>query len=96
MTKRYWLRVGIVLSSIFTILNIILLISVWRNQDGGLIFAVFNFPVVFLIDFIEEIFNFSFIVYPIVIILTAFVWFLIGAIIGWLYGKIKNRNKVIQ
>ena len=33
-------------------------------------------------------------VLTVVFIINSIQWFLIGSVLGWLYGKIKNRNKI--
>jgi len=85
----YKVKSGIILGLISIALNIIILISVYGNRDGGLVFAWFNFPMTFFIDLIEELFNFSGVVPFIIVFLTAAVWFIVGFIIGFIIDKIK-------
>ena len=95
--KRYWLRFGFgFLGFVFILFWILFFFGpkddVWgisnafilSNVPGGLVYGLFN---VHLPD-TKEI--------PIIISLSIIIYFIIGAIIGWIYGKIKNRNKVLK
>ena len=89
MKKRYWLRGGMVGLVLGVILDLWLLTQgacVGLNADGTSICPT-KLSDIFLIDLKMTPVYFHFIV-----VITLF---LVGIIIGWLYGKIKNRNKGI-
>ena len=93
MKKRYWLRGGIGLLLLYGLLTAILYpfgtgqgewLPYWSIPSviGGIpLFALFH-RFGYFIDSIGSI------IAPII------TYFILGAILGWLYGKIKNRNKV--
>ena len=96
--KRYWLRGGICLG----ILNIILAVgSIATPACGDLLAILFELPGIpflFLFSVITEAIGWHVSVRimecQVLFLFGTLGYFLIGAVIGWIYGKIKNRNKV--
>lgn len=99
----YWLKGGIITSVIFIIIPIIIILGVflidaifpvpeefgwygfiglWFITFPGYLF--FGFDGLFRIDGFREIIT--------TFILSLIIYFIIGSIIGWIYGKIKNRK----
>lgn len=99
MKKRYWLRGGIIGLIIFGVL-IALTILVPHGDMGNLpgwILLFLALPVYIMLGILERFSSFRSGFGPIsgFLILTIPYSFVFGSILGWLYGKIKNRNKVI-
>ena len=103
--KRYWLRGGISIllfwGLFIIIVGLILVIIGNCSVCEGLgaceqhiidCFTEFGinyyFPLLILGISIEQTFT--------MIILSTLVWFVIGVLLGYLYGKIKNRNEGIK
>ncbi|HEY4511652.1 MAG TPA: hypothetical protein VJH55_02315 [Candidatus Paceibacterota bacterium] len=94
MNKRYWLKGGI----LAVVINLVLFgfmygcdsfIPIAGEGFGcGVLFGLPLLPILMFLGYLTSG-NVSFSVG----LITAFVfWFLIGAILGWLYGKIKNKK----
>ena len=85
--KRYWLRGGVVGGITAILVYIIMLL---RNTNvGGDIFGFLDPVLFFILLFFFEI---PLPEYLNIIIFVLFL-FIIGAIIGWIYRKIKNRGE---
>jgi hypothetical protein len=98
--KRYWLRGGITLASIHLLIGVIMLFIYFSSADPsgeGIMFFMFlavpDLPIVLLMKFLPSPGS-AFAEVGYLILFGTLQWFLIGSIIGYLYGKIKNRNKV--
>ena len=99
--KRYWLRAGIFLVITHLILLIITFIksSSSTGEDAG--WAWFWIS---LLDLPSLTLAKSFIsgglalkeTTILVFIAGSIQWFVIGGFFGWIYGKIKNRNTIVQ
>ena len=85
--KRYWLRGGI----ISTILLFLPLIYLQNNFDWEILKESVSFQVYILLNKLPLLFSPSNQVSKIIIALI--LYFILGAIIGWIYGKFKNRKK---
>jgi len=88
--KRYWLRGG------FLILGVALILYSTGVFFNNAIFEFFLFPGALLYDdFLEFFLPTSLDVFLLYLfIINSLIYFAFGAFLGWLYGKIKNRNKV--
>src|SRR3989344_4254200 len=92
----YWVKGGIIFTIIIFIFQIIGAFAVLSGTKN-LIFAPFIFVQGFLnypfgipiANFLETL---SFGIYPLTLLLNLVYLFIIGAIIGLIYGKIKNRG----
>jgi len=105
MKKRYWLRDGITVGIIYSILFILYVVyaySVEGNTSSGAGFglsliplALSGFPAVLILDilpnFIKPTIDSLFGGILIMYIVNTLQWFIIGSFLGLLYGKIKNR-----
>lgn len=101
----YWLRGGIVGSSLNILLFVLILVIAKIFGDYALILAFTIVPFVspfffgvsplFFLDLsLPYNLNIPFFVYQFLnILIPLIVYFVIGAIIGWIYGKIKVRNQ---
>ena len=79
----YWLKGGIIAVSINLLVAIFTSSS--RSEMNGIVYAWSLAPLYYFKFFRSQ--------YPNLISLTgAIMYFLIGALIGWIYGKIKNRK----
>jgi small-conductance mechanosensitive channel len=102
-TKKYWLRVGILFFALAGILSLIgvncgALRSGFENLGCTLYIIPVDLPLFIIIMPLLFLFgsdsssiefqNITFTIFGII------AWTVIGMIIGWLYGKIKNRNKI--
>lgn len=94
--KRYWLRGGIV-GGIFSPMIILLLAILFQSQTVGSLIL----PIPGLVSFIENNVNLTgcgpdgACLIPYVLFFSIFVfifWFAVGAFLGLIYGKIKNRK----
>lgn len=95
MQKRYWLKGGFVVATVFLAYSLFL---DWLNHIGapvnaGLhkILLEIGYPFSF-VRFLSVGFNDSFDAQLISDIVAFVVFFCVGACIGFLYGKIKNRS----
>jgi|SRR6185369_13077460 len=95
--KRYWLRVGITLA----IINIILCVIAFnlpevKNPHNNSDLIALLFPNILISSFALSWMGWSEGMPTILVYLIpgSIFWFIVGAILGWIYGKIKNRNKV--
>ena len=89
--KRYWLRGGIIGLIIGVVVDLwfassMRCISSYLNADGTMGSMCPGKLDLFLTSLKVD---------TIYYILTLFVIILVGLLLGWLYGKIKNRNKLI-
>ena len=100
MNKKYWLRVALSLVVVHLILLIITFIisSSSTGPEAGFVWiwiSLLDLPVLTLAkSFISGSFGLKETAI-LVFVAGSIQWFLIGGFLGWLYGKIKNRNKVI-
>ncbi len=92
--KRYWLRggiAGLVFNAIFTLPGIIIGIFAHDVSDafGTVAEKIFNFfgTILLYIPLGKEGFQF-----PLLFVISFGFTSIVGAVIGWIYGKIKNRN----
>ena len=101
--KRYWLRGGIISIIIFTPLYILSLYS--GGHPGATILFFLPIAIAYGVLFKDDIFHFvddiakllggSLLDYNLAGYLFLLPFYLvIGIFLGWLYGKIKNRNRV--
>lgn len=98
MKKKYWLVGGIIGLVLYVLLTIIL-IPFGSSSCGGGFFCVYywfyptliTLPVTYPFAGLVSKFNQSGIF---ILIGAVLVYFIVGAIIGWSYGKIKNRSKI--
>jgi hypothetical protein len=95
--KRYWLRGGVIISIVFTLISLIGQLT-W---DVISMVSIPGFVILTLID--GPIFGGT-IYYPtftgissymLSLFISFIIYFIIGVLAGYLYGKIKNRNKNI-
>ncbi|MDO8564349.1 MAG: hypothetical protein Q7R87_05050 [Nanoarchaeota archaeon] len=85
----YWLRGGIILSIIFAVfLLLALYLDSTYGGHPGLSFLLLM-PVALLIK-VNGLNTMSFMM--VAIPLSLIFWFAMGTLIGWIYGKLKNRN----
>ena len=98
MNKKYWLR-GALIGVIIYLLLFIIWTIISEQLIGfvavDIITLVAFLPASILFFVLGIYFEKSPLLYPIIYALLAGQGFVIGAIISWLYGKIKNRNKNI-
>lgn len=102
--KRYWLRGGAIVVVLYIIVSLILIpfgndgsfigFDYWSYPTLLVVFGISNFIYsITSIDFTDRSFMFlseyTFIVYAVII------YFIAGSILGWLYGKIRNRKKIV-
>jgi hypothetical protein len=106
--KRYWLR-GLVIGLIFGILVTYAHENVYEfanflHMDFGDVLARESHPLYnYYTNFIQRLYSIAFLPWFFLGIFTMFVQYylppitysILGVLIGWIYGKIKNRNKVI-
>mgnify|MGYP001561561568 CR=1 FL=1 len=90
----YWLK-GVIIALSFSIIILIANILLdaasgsnpFRNEWNMILYYMINFPVVVFFDKLNIEFNiFYFILSSLVF------YFILGAVIGLIYGKLKNRN----
>jgi hypothetical protein len=88
-TKRYWLRVAIVAVMIHVVLSSVLISIVGLHPINNNDLVGLVFPNVFLgilfVDFLPDIFGEWSVLWWLVLY-----WFIVGAFIGWIYGKMKK------
>ncbi len=98
MEKRYWLRGGVI-GAIFAVVTAVLFFSCLHlaNDPGKYSCLLFGLPInlgAFFVVFLPVDSNLpSSLLYPAMTVSGTIVWFLIGAVFGWLYNKIKNQTK---
>jgi len=88
-----WLKGGI----IFSIIYIVLFLTLFKIDDFGIITFVFS-PGLWLYGLYVLITGYGIgmdanLKYTLFVIISILCWFIIGVIIGWIVGKIRNRNK---
>ena len=88
MKKRYWLNGGIAGTIIAIIISIYFAsqnscIGLYANPNGT--FGTVCPKVNIFLNLQNSIY---------IELITVIVFFLVGALLGWLYGKIKNRKRV--
>jgi hypothetical protein len=88
MQKRYWLRGGIIISVLYLVLAVAAIFGSHPNAAAVNSINMIS-PAQYFIPY-NILGNM-----PLVFFIGFFFWFVIGVVLGWLYGKIKNRNKVI-
>ena len=102
MKKKYWLRGGFTGLVIFfpvvvTSFYLFNTCNVSRIGDWSCIkyLVLSNLPGWFVYKIFNTNLNYGSINLdiPIILFISAAIYFIIGLLIGWLYGKIKNRNK---
>lgn len=99
--KRYWLKGGLILSGLYIFLSAasFLLNEVFELDVTGMFFILLQAPLYFFYGFLGgrgggffnglEAFALpSIIGYTFLVV----IYFIVGAILGWLYGKIKSRK----
>jgi len=96
--ERYWLRGGIIFSVTSLVLGFFLAGAVFTSGftgDKGIIIHIIQS--IFLTVSAPGLFVKNFMGFPtgigIAICVTFISWFLIGSILGWIYGKIKSGNQ---
>jgi len=101
---KSWVKGGLILGSIFLIISVICLIEVQINYGKGDM-GTFGYWVILLLSgllFIPNLYEWLYKIFPsnkevlsllIVILLTTIIYFLIGAVIGLIIGKIKKNKK---
>lgn len=106
MQKRYWLKGAIIAVGIHLVLSLIILsitgLHPTNNEDlvgllfpnvflgSPIIYWLFGIPIAWAMHFLGSGFFGGFDEY---LWLTLY-WFAVGALIGWIYGKIKSRKQV--
>ena len=104
MNKKYWLKGGVYGASV----SIIILLFTWLGSyffwkpdpNAWVEFSPFAIVVWLMAYPIQAIANFflgedNFFEKHLLLISAVLTLFLIGVILGWIYGKIKNRNKIV-
>ncbi len=91
--KRYWLRGGIIILVLSLLTQLLTFIP---QGDLNLFYALTNgIALEGLSLFYYTGYNVGYITHPVIVIITSsIIYFCIGIIFGWIYGEIKNRNKV--
>ncbi len=94
MKKRYWLRGGVmgffVWVMIFILTLIISRLPIWGNAPiDYIILGPIYFPGVLLFGY-DGMYDLGFIFHPSTLFTVA-VYFFIGSLIGWSYGKSKSK-----
>ena len=85
----YWLKGGILSAIIFVIF---FLLAIYIDSKYGGHPGLVIFPLIPILSGLFTL-NVSGIKFFIIAIpISLIFWFIVGAIIGWIYGKIKNRN----
>ncbi len=107
MNKRYWLKGAMIAVIIHIVLSLIILSITGLNPIGNKDLIGLAFPNVFLgvpmywlfgipIAWIMNILGNDFFGRWSMLWWLLLYWFAVGALIGWIYGKIKNRKVSIQ
>jgi len=90
--KRYWLRGGIILGSIVCFLSIVSIIPYSPFFIINIILSMPHWWIVKLTGYCtggESCIGTWLIIFSFLYVIEGFV---LGSLLGWLYGKIKNRN----
>lgn len=97
----YWLKGGVITFSADFIIVLLIIFTSHKSESigWGLIFTQIPFSFT-LLGFFSKILCYPVSIntasaceIPLAIIGGLISWFIIGALIGWIYGKIKNRNQ---
>ena len=90
----YWLKGGVI-GGIIPLGGILIGYLGHESIISGLLYLLFAFPVAIILGCGLENPNTicSLKATPFIIILSTIIYFLLGAIIGWIVGKIKNKKK---
>ncbi|OHA24032.1 MAG: hypothetical protein A3B11_01575 [Candidatus Taylorbacteria bacterium RIFCSPLOWO2_01_FULL_44_26] len=92
--KRYWLRGGVIFLSIYALLQIISMLTELNNGSVAIIFYIINSPTWSVLSlFVNQNTYTALHSFFVIIPFSAVLYFIVGSILGWIYGKIKNRNK---
>ena len=92
--KRYWLRgglIGLVVGIVATIAIIPLTYSAEGSDQIPAWLDAFFYMSMWLADFTDKLLPYF--MDGAVVVLIPITYFLYGAIIGWIYGKMKNRGE---
>jgi hypothetical protein len=94
--KIYWLRFEVTLVITYVVIGAIsyaLFMNCSANTPGpdGFGCLKYSIPLIIATAPIFETLN-EFLPNSVIFIINALIWFLVGSIIGLIYGKIKNRN----
>ena len=102
----YWIRGGVILSMLYVLFGIFLLILFYITDYVVITFLIIyplaflssNFVINTLFTFLENISGGSGgFAYIVIFIINLILIFLIGALIGLIVGKVKNRkNKIVE
>jgi hypothetical protein len=96
MEETYWFKGGKIALVVMVFAAIIGSISTsGEGVASGLGLFIPILPVLWVSRLFFNSYNFDFTEHlGLFLILILAFWFAVGAIIGWLYGKFKNRNKI--
>jgi len=104
-TKKYWLIGGITLAILYTLFFFVFLIFLYANESssagrglGMITLVIVNIPISLLLEpIVHTLPNFiddsMFTAGTLLLIAGIVQWFVVGSIICWIYGKIKNRQR---
>ena len=92
---KAWLKGGLIGAIVGLVLYLIVYLSSIIMGEGGMIFLVLIFPAVILWDLMPfnigttryELYGF-----PFIILIHLIIWFIIGALIGLIVQKVKEKN----
>jgi len=95
--KRYWLKGIVTITIVWVAVSIawflyfLVEVKPTMLEEFGYVLAAYGFyflyPIGLFMDVFEMI-NEAYVYIPI----NVFIIFVLGAVLGWIYGKIKNRN----
>lgn len=99
--KRYWLRGGLIIGGIYSVLFIVYVLyvlSVQSEQDGiwlsMIILALSGLPTTLLLEYLDlgKFLDDSMVnAVTVLFVFCTTQWFVIGSILGWIYGKIMDK-----
>jgi len=87
----YWLRGGIISVIIYLILLLITFLCAENASGEGFVCLLFFVPTLLLMPLYQAIFGYPEPVYLAYVFFVIF-WFVIGAVVGLIIGKIKRRK----
>jgi len=92
--KRYWLRGGVTGLGIFIVFSILSLLidKIFGPGDYGI--TLNEILVYFPFGYIYESLTNKIFPMLLIFVINLLIFSAVGVLIGWLYGKIKDRNKV--
>jgi len=96
MNKKYWLRFGIVLAIAYIIIGAVsygMLTYCSANTPGldGFGCLKYSIPLIIATGPVFETIN-DFLPNSIIFLINGIIWFLVGSVIGLIYGNIKSRS----